>query len=74
MEDVMKRIMVLILSVALFAPLDALAQSYNLDPFHSAIQFKVKHLMITNVKGVFEKLLHPQNLWVTTGSGSFPSV
>ena len=51
----MKRIMVLILSVALFAPLDALAQSYNLDQFHSAIQFKVKHLMITNVKGVFEK-------------------
>ncbi len=24
--------------------------------------------------GAIEILLHPQNLWVTTGSGSFPSV
>lgn len=51
----MKNILALIVSLALLAPLNVLAASYNLDPFHSSIQFKVKHLMITNVAGVFEK-------------------
>lgn len=51
----MKRLFALIISLALLAPLSALAATYNLDPLHSAIQFKVKHLMISNVKGVFEK-------------------
>jgi polyisoprenoid-binding protein YceI len=51
----MKRILVLIISLALLAPLNAISATYNLDPFHSTIQFKVKHLMITNVTGVFEK-------------------
>lgn len=51
----MKRLLALILSLSLLSPLAAMAQTYTLDPFHSAIQFKVKHLMITNVKGVFEK-------------------
>jgi polyisoprenoid-binding protein YceI len=51
----MKRFITLIISLALLAPLNVLAQTYTIDPLHSAIQFKVKHLMITNVKGVFEK-------------------
>jgi polyisoprenoid-binding protein YceI len=51
----MKRIFALVISLALLAPLSALAATYNLDPVHSNIQFKVKHLMITNVTGVFEK-------------------
>jgi polyisoprenoid-binding protein YceI len=51
----MKRLLALIIALALVAPLSAVAQTYTIDPFHSAIQFKVKHLMITNVKGVFEK-------------------
>jgi polyisoprenoid-binding protein YceI len=51
----MKRLFVLILSLALLAPLNVLAATYELDPFHSSVQFKVKHLMISNVKGVFEK-------------------
>ena len=28
---------------------------WAIDPFHSEISFKVKHLMITNVKGVFKE-------------------
>ena len=28
---------------------------WNLDPTHSEIGFKVKHMMITNVSGSFEK-------------------
>jgi len=51
----MKRLFALILSVALLAPLNVLAATYTLDPAHTTIGFKVKHLMITNVKGSFEK-------------------
>jgi polyisoprenoid-binding protein YceI len=29
---------------------------YQLDPSHSAAQFKVRHMMIANVKGEFDKL------------------
>lgn len=51
----MKRFILFILTIALLAPLNTFAATYELDPYHSSIQFKVKHLMITNVKGVFEK-------------------
>lgn len=51
----MKRFLVFILSLALLAPFNVLAATYSLDPAHTTIGFKVKHLMITNVKGVFEK-------------------
>jgi len=51
----MKRLLVMILSAALLAPLNVLAATYSLDPAHTTIGFKVKHLMIANVKGVFEK-------------------
>ncbi len=51
----MKRLLAIILSAALLAPLNALAATYTLDPAHTTIGFKVKHLMIANVKGVFEK-------------------
>lgn len=30
--------------------------TWTLDPAHSEISFKVRHLMITNVKGVFKKV------------------
>lgn len=51
----MKRILAIILSAALLAPLNAFAATYTLDPAHTTIGFKVKHLMITNVKGVFDR-------------------
>lgn len=51
----MKRLLVLILSVALLTPLNVLAATYTLDPAHTTIGFKAKHLMIANVKGVFEE-------------------
>ena len=51
----MKRLYALIISLSLLAPLNVMAATYNLDPVHSTVQFKVKHLMISNVKGVFEK-------------------
>ena len=30
--------------------------TWNLDPAHSAAEFKVKHMMISNVKGSFSGL------------------
>ncbi len=51
----MKRFISIFIVLALVAPLNALAATYALDPAHTVIGFKVKHLMIANVKGVFEK-------------------
>ena len=51
----MKRLIGLVVAVALMLPFSVQAATYTLDPAHTNIGFKVKHLMITNVKGVFEK-------------------
>lgn len=53
----MKRIVILgSIILVLTWPLVALATTWNIDPEHSNIGFKVKHLMVSNVKGSFEKL------------------
>ncbi|MGO9241749.1 MAG: YceI family protein [Terriglobales bacterium] len=36
--------------------LPALAAEYSIEPAHSAAQFSVRHLMVSNVKGEFKKL------------------
>jgi polyisoprenoid-binding protein YceI len=53
----MKRIYVCIALVS-FVLIPALSQgaTYNIDPEHSNVQFKVRHLMVSNVKGVFGKV------------------
>jgi polyisoprenoid-binding protein YceI len=47
-----------VLAITLIAALQpAVAQStWNIDPAHSAAQFQVKHLMISNVRGEFRKM------------------
>ena len=52
----MKRIISIVTLLCLTLPLSALASNWTLDPDHSAAQFKVRHLMISNVKGSFEKI------------------
>ncbi len=52
----MKRFISLVTMLLLALPLSALASTWSLDPDHSAAQFKVRHLMISNVRGNFEKL------------------
>jgi polyisoprenoid-binding protein YceI len=32
------------------------ATAWNIDPAHSVAEFKVKHMMIANVKGQFSKV------------------
>lgn len=52
----MKRIIASISAVLLLAlPILASAATWNIDPDHSNIGFKVRHLMVSNVKGSFEK-------------------
>lgn len=41
--------------LALALPLVASASTWNIDPDHSNVGFKVKHLMVSNVKGNFDK-------------------
>lgn len=52
----MKRIIVSISTIiALALPVIASAATWNIDPEHSNVGFKVRHLMVSNVKGSFEK-------------------
>ena len=44
-----------------------MATTWTLDPTHSELQFKVKHLMITNVTGTFKNF----DLSVETNSDDF---
>lgn len=44
-----------IVVVAMTVPGLALATTWSIDPDHSNVGFKVKHLMVSNVKGNFEK-------------------
>ena len=48
-------IRIIALSLMLTLPTLASASTWNIDPDHSQVGFKVKHLMVSNVKGNFEK-------------------
>ena len=52
----MKKIIASIAARAAIAlPVIASASTWNIDPDHSNVGFKVRHLMVSNVKGTFEK-------------------
>jgi len=52
----MKRLLASISTIiALSLPALASATTWNIDPDHTNVGFKVRHLMISNVKGNFEK-------------------
>lgn len=46
----------------LFAPSLALASTWEIDGAHSTAQFTVRHMMVTNVRGVFGKMAGTINL------------
>jgi polyisoprenoid-binding protein YceI len=50
----MKRI-IIAATMILAIPCAALASTWNIDPDHSNLGFKIRHLMVSNVKGNFEK-------------------
>lgn len=41
---------------AFLVPASAAASTWEIDPAHSSIEFSVKHMMVTTVKGLFEKV------------------
>ena len=52
----MKNITGIIITAALFLfPTIAAASTWQIDPVHTNIQFSVRHMMISNVKGVFHR-------------------
>lgn len=52
----MKRLLATVSTIiALSLPALASATIWNIDPEHSNIGFKVRHLMVSNVRGLFEK-------------------
>src|SRR6185369_12192504 len=53
---IMKKIVSTITAIiALSLPLVASASTWTIDPDHSNVGFKVRHLMVSNVKGNFDK-------------------
>jgi polyisoprenoid-binding protein YceI len=55
-EGIMKRLVTFItFSLFLTFPMLSQASSWQIDPDHSSFQFKVRHLMVSNVKGDFPK-------------------
>ena len=52
----MKRsITILIATLTLAIPVFSVASTWQIDPDHSSIQFKIRHLTVSNVKGDFGK-------------------
>jgi len=52
----MKRIIAAVSTIIVLSlPALASASNWNIDPDHSNVGFKVRHLMVSNVKGSFEK-------------------
>lgn len=49
------RITAIVVSLTLALPTLSIASTWNIDPDHSNIGFKVRHLMVSNVKGNFVK-------------------
>ena len=51
-------------------PQSATTTTWNLDPDHSVAEFKVKHMMISNVKGQFTRIKGTLNLDETNVTNS----
>ncbi len=53
----MTKLRMLVLSAAtLFVPALAGASTWDIDPAHSSLEFSVKHMMVSTVKGRFDKM------------------
>ena len=52
---IMRKLTAVILAVAFMLGMSVQAADWNLDPVHSAIEFSVRHLAISKIKGKFNK-------------------
>lgn len=46
----------IVLALFTAAPVAAHADTWKLDPAHTSVEFSVRHMMVSNVKGVFQKI------------------
>src|SRR5258708_1097762 len=46
---------VVAIAITLAVPILAHADNWQIDPMHTSVEFTVRHMMISNVKGNFEK-------------------
>ena len=46
---------VIAIAVMIAAPILAHADTWQIDPMHTSVEFTVRHMMISNIKGTFEK-------------------
>ncbi len=53
MKNLKVSIATLLIVLTLFVPVLAQAGSWDLDPAHTEVGFKIRHMMVTNVRGVF---------------------
>jgi polyisoprenoid-binding protein YceI len=44
------------MSFLVLSPALALASTWDIDPAHSTVEFSVRHMMVTTVKGQFQKV------------------
>lgn len=59
----MKRILASFATILVLSqPVIASASTWNIDPDHSSVGFSVRHLMVSNVRGTFEKYSGALNL------------
>ncbi|UCH80332.1 MAG: polyisoprenoid-binding protein [Nitrospiraceae bacterium] len=52
----MKKFMLILIAIAMALPVTAQSAVYDIDPEHSDFGFSVKHMVIANVKGTFQKI------------------
>jgi polyisoprenoid-binding protein YceI len=45
----------IVIAMIVALPVLANADSWQIDPMHTSVEFTVRHMMISNIKGVFEK-------------------
>jgi polyisoprenoid-binding protein YceI len=52
----MKKFMLILIAIAMALPVTVQSAVYDIDPAHSDFGFSVKHMVIANVKGTFQKI------------------
>ena len=55
-------------------PVETATSTWKIDPAHSVAEFKVKHMMISNVKGQFSKLSGALRIGLSHWRSSYASL
>jgi len=50
------RVVAVLAALTCLVPVSGRADTYEIDPAHTAVQFSIRHMMISNVRGEFTKL------------------